>query len=141
MAVFNLFNCFVQDVGRAVHNLHADTFKVLLTDTAPVATNTVKGNITEIAAGGGYTTGGLTLSVTSFTQNSGEAVWLIADKQIDASGGDIGPFRYAAIYNDTSALDSLVGWYDYGSEITITNGSSRTMDFDVTNGVITLGPL
>ena len=140
MAVFNLFNCFVQDVGRAVHNLQSDTFKVLLTDTAPVATNAVKGDITEISAGSGYTSGGLTLTISSFTQTSGEAAWLITDKQIDASGGDIGPFRYAVIYNDTSPLDSLVGWYDYGSEITITNGSSRTMDLDATNGVIQLGP-
>ena len=46
MATFK-FNIFVQDVGRKVHNLNTDTLKIMLTNTAPVATNAVDGDITE----------------------------------------------------------------------------------------------
>ena len=58
MASFQKFNAFVADVANKVHNLGADTLKILLTDTAPVATNAVKANLTEIAAGNGYAAGG-----------------------------------------------------------------------------------
>lgn len=58
MATFNKFNAFVQDLTRKVHNLNSDTLKILLTNVAPVATNAVKADLTEIAAGNGYTAGG-----------------------------------------------------------------------------------
>ena len=57
MANFNKFNAFVADVANKVHNLGSDTLKVLLTNTAPVATNAVKADLTEIAAGNGYSAG------------------------------------------------------------------------------------
>ena len=58
MPAFNKFNSFVEARGRGVHNLHADTLKVMLTNVAPVAANAVKADITEIAAGAGYSAGG-----------------------------------------------------------------------------------
>jgi len=136
VAVANKFNSFVADVNNKVHNLGADTLKLMLTNTAPVATNTVKANITEIGAGNGYSAGGTALVVTSSAQVSG-TYRLIANNVIfTASGGTIGPFRYLVLYNDTAGSKQLICWYDYGSAVTLNNGDSFTHAFDGTNGVL-----
>ena len=140
MATFSKFNCFTEDLAEKVHNLGADTLKVLLTNTAPTASNTVKANLTEISAGNGYTAGGTAASITSSAQSSGTYKLVLADVVFTAAGGSIGPFRYAILYNDTptSPADPLIGWYDYGSSITLADGETLTVDFDPTNGVLTL---
>ena len=137
---FSKFNCFTEDLAEKVHNLGADTLKVLLTNTAPTASNTVKANLTEISAGNGYTAGGTAASITSSAQSSGTYKLVLADVVFTAAGGSIGPFRYAILYNDTptSPADPLIGWYDYGSSITLADGETLTVDFDPTNGVLTL---
>ncbi len=135
MATFNKFNSFVEALAEKVHNLGSDTLKVMLTNSAPVATNTVKANLTEIAAGNGYLAGGHTLAVSSSAQTSGTYRLITGDVTITATGA-IGPFRYAAIYNDTATNDELIGWFDYGSSITLQNGESFTIDTDPTNGII-----
>ena len=77
MAAFNKFNCFVGDVGLQLHNLNTDTLKVMLTNTTPVATNTIKTNLTEISAGNGYTAGGVdTVSTATFTAADATAFWI-----------------------------------------------------------------
>ena len=140
MATFNKFHAFVEHLAEGVHNLGADTLKIMLTNTAPVATNSVKANLTEIAAGNGYTAGGTAASITSSGQTSGTYKLVLGDVVITASGGSIGPFRYAVLYNDTptSPADPLIGWWDYGSALTLANGESITWDADPTNGVLTL---
>lgn len=140
MAAFNKFNQFVEDLAEKVHNLGSDTLKVLLTNTTPVATNSVKANLTEISAGNGYTAGGTAASITSSAQTSGTYKLVLGDVVFTASGGSIGPFRYAVLYNDTptSPADPLIGWYDYGSSITLADTETLTVDFDATNGVLTL---
>lgn len=140
MAAFNKFNAFVEDVAEKVHNLGADTLKVMLTNTAPVATNSVKADLVEITAGNGYTAGGTAATITSSAQTSGTYKLVLADVVFTASGGSIGPFRYAVLYNDTPTVpaDPLIGWYDYGSSITLLDTEPFTVDFDATNGVLTL---
>jgi hypothetical protein len=141
MATFNKFNAFVEHLAEGVHNLQSHTLKVMLTNTAPVATNSVRADLTEIAAGNGYTAGGTAASVTSSAQTSGTYKLVLGDVVITASGGSIGPFRYAVLYNDTptSPADPLIGWWDYGSALTLANGESITWDADPTTGVLTLG--
>lgn len=138
MATFNKFQAFVENVAEKVHNLGADTLKVMLTNTAPVATNAVKADLTEISAGNGYTAGGTAASISSSSQSSGTYKLVLADVVFTAAGGSIGPFRYAVLYNDTptSPADPLVGWWDYGSSITLADGESFTADFDGTTGVL-----
>lgn len=138
MAAFNKFRAFVEAVAEKVHNLGADTLKVLLTNTAPVNTNAVKADLTEISAGNGYTAGGAAASITSSSQSAGTYKLVLGDVVFTASGGSIGPFRYAVLYNDTAANDELIGWWDYGSSITLASGETFTVDFDPTNGVLTL---
>jgi hypothetical protein len=140
MATFNKFNAFVEHLAEKVHNLESDTLKVLLTNTAPVATNAVKADLTEISAGNGYTAGGTQATQSSSAQTSGTYKLVLADVVFTASGATIGPFRYAVLYNDTptSPADPLIGYYDYGSSITLADTETFTVDFDGSNGVLTL---
>lgn len=138
MAVFNKFNVFAGDVGSKVHNLTTDVLKVMLSDVAPVATNTVKSNITEIAAGNGYAAGGLAASFVSWSQVSGVWKLVIGQPLFTASGGSIAQFRYQVLYNSTAASGNLIGWVDNGAEVNVTNGNSFQVQFDQTNGVFTL---
>lgn len=137
MATYNKIQDYVEQVNKAVHNWSSHTYKAMLTNSAPIATNTIAANLTEISAGNGYTAGGMTLDTVTLSESSGTAKVTIADEVLTASGGSIGPFRYVAVYNDTatSPADALVMWYDYGSSITLASGESLTIDFDPTNGL------
>ena len=139
MATFNKFHPFVEAIAEKVHNLGTDTLKVMLTNTAPVNTNSVKTDITEISAGNGYTAGGNTATQTSSSQTSGTYTLVLADPASwTASGGSIATFRYAVLYNDTAASKNLIGWWDYGSAVSLASGDSFTVDFDAGTGVLTL---
>jgi hypothetical protein len=138
MASFNKFNAFVEDVAEKVHNQQSDTHKVMLTNTAPVATNAVKADITEISAGNGYTAGGTQATLVSSSQSSGSYTLKLNNVTFTASAGSIGPFRYCVLYNSTPASGNLIGWYDYGAALTITASNSFQVQFDPTNGVLTL---
>lgn len=141
MAAYNKFNCFVEDCAEQKHNLATDTLMVMLTNTAPVATNTVKSDIAEIAIGNGYVAGGVQAVQSSSAQTGGLYKLVCADPQITASGGSIGPFRYAVVFNNTHASKPLIGWFDYGAPgLTLTNGNSLVVDMDQVNGLLTLGP-
>lgn len=134
------FNVFSENLAEGVHNLQANTLKAMLTNTAPVATNAVKADITEISAGNGYTAGGVTVPVASSSQTSGTYKLVLTDSVYTAAGGTIGPFRYAVIYNDTqtSPAKPLIGWLDYGAAISLLDGETLTLDFDPSAGILTL---
>lgn len=140
MAAFTKFNAFVEHCAEKVHDLGADTLKVMLTNTAPVATNSVKADLTEISAGNGYTAGGTAVTITASSQTSGTYKLVGNDVVFTASGGTIGPFRYAVLYNDTptSPADPLVGFWDYGSAVTLNSGETFTVDLDQAGGILTL---
>lgn len=138
MPTYNKFQQFAEDVAEAVHNLGADTLKVMLTNVAPVATNSVKTDLTEIAAGNGYTAGGSAVTITSSAQASGTYKLVGTDVVFTASGGAIAQFRYAVLYNDTEVSDKLIAWWDNGSAIDLADGESCTIDFDATNGILQL---
>lgn len=139
MALYQKFNQFVEDLAKKVHNLNSDTLKVMLTNTAPVAGNSVMADLTEIAAGNGYTAGGSAATFVSGAQSSGTYKLVLNDVTFTASGGSIGPFRYAVLYNDTptSPADPLIAFWDYGTSITLTNGNSFTVNLDQSAGVFT----
>ena len=136
MAAFVKFNSFVEALGRKVHNLNADTLKVVLCNTAPVAANAVLADLTQIANGNGYTTGGSTAASNAYSQTGGVAKLTATDVVFTASGA-VGPFRYAALYNDTATNGELIGFWDYGSSITMASGDTFTVDFDATTGILT----
>ena len=136
MAAFNKFQPFAEDAYEGVHNLGSDTLKILLTNVAPAATDGQISQLTEIAAGNGYTAGGTTVTITASGQTGGTYKLEGNDVTFTASGGAIGPFRYAHLYNDTSASDRLIGSWDNGSSETLNDGESITLDFSDANGIL-----
>jgi hypothetical protein len=139
MAAFNKFDSFVEALAEKTHNLGSDVLKVMLTNSAPIASNTVKANLTEISAGNGYTAGGNTATVSSSAQTSGTYKLVLADPATwTATGGSIGRLRYAVLYNDTATSKELIGWWDYGSSVTLATGETFTVDLDNVNGVLTI---
>jgi hypothetical protein len=124
-------------VAEKVHNLGADALTYALTNVAPVATNTILANLTQIS----YTNlSSRVPTITSSAQTSGTYKLVLADLILTASGGSVGPFRYVVLYNDTptSPADPLIGWWDYASSITLADGETFTVDADPTNGVLTI---
>jgi hypothetical protein len=133
VATFNKYQQFVEDLGNKVHDLVGtnDTLKVALTNTAPnAATHAVLADITEISAGNGYSAGGADTQ-NDGTESGGTLTVTGVDVVFTASGGSIGPFRYVVLYNDTptSPADPLIGWWDYGSNVTLLAGETFTVDF------------
>jgi len=133
MASFNKFQDFVEQLGKGVHQLHSGghTLKVYLSNTAPSASlHAVKADLAEIAmtneanhgAGGGDIQ-------NDFTEAGGVGTLTGVDVVFQATGGPVGPFRYVVLYNDTPVGDNLIGWWDYGSSITLNDGESFTVNF------------
>lgn len=137
MASFNKFNCFVEDLAEKKHNLGSDQLVVALcaAANAPVATNTVLANLTQIS----YTNcSSRNITTSTSSQTSGTYRLVLTDLTLTASGGAIAAFRYVVIYNDTASNDELIGWYDYGSDLTVASGESLLIDFDGSNGLLSL---
>lgn len=131
MAAFVKFQDFVEQLGLAKHNLNTDAHLVMLTSLAPVATNTVKVDLTEIAAGNGYTAGGIdTLNTWAEVTGTGtltgtKAVWTCVTAPMAS-------FRYVTIYNDTQTVPAkpLIGFWDYGAALILQVGETFSVKFN-----------
>ena len=139
MAAFNKINAFVENMAEKVHNLGVDalTIALLASANAPVATNSILGDLTQIS----YTNLSARVpTISSSAQSTGTYKLVLADLVLTASGGSVAAFRYPVLFNDTptSPADPLIGWWDYGSNLTLADGETFTLDFDATNGVIQL---
>lgn len=107
-----------------------DTLNIALTNTAPnVATHTVRGDITELTTGNGYT------QDTHDTQNdatrTGGTITVTGVDVVITASGAVGPFRYPVWYDTTSTTppDPLIAYWDYGSSPTLASGETFTVDF------------
>lgn len=144
MASFVKINDFV---ANAVENmdLESDQLVIALSNTAPSSEssnptadgNGILGNVTQVS----YSNlSSRNLTTTSSGQSGGVYKLVLADLTLTASGGSVAAFRYVYIYNDTvtSPADPLIGYYDYGSSLTLNDGDTFTIDFSPSNGVIQL---
>lgn len=134
MATYNKFQDFSEQLNRGVHNFGSHTFKVALTNTAPVATQTGLDTVTNHpapAAANGYTAGG-TATTIAVSETAGTTTITGTQVVFTASGGNLGPFRYAILYNDsaTSPADALIAYADYGSSITLADTETFTVKFN-----------
>jgi hypothetical protein len=142
MATFSKFNCFVENLAEGVHNLQSHQLTVTLTDVSP--SNAANAVITDITACTGLANLGaasarnISLAATSpSTQAAGVYKLVVQDLVLTASPA-VGPFRYAVVYNSTASTSPLIGFYDYGSSITLNTGETLTLDFDQSAGLLTL---
>jgi len=135
MASYNKINKFVEAVAEKVHNLGSDQLVIALTNTAHTSTWGQLSDLTEIA----YTNlSSRNITTTTSAQTAGTYKLVLADLTLTSSGGTTGPFQYVYIYNDTATNDELIGYYDYGSAVTLQDGDTFTIDFDASNGVLTI---
>ena len=144
MASFVKYDTFVSDLANKVHDLlgtagsGADTLKVMLSNAAPnVATHAVRADVSEISGGNGYSSGGS--AATNVGTASGGTLTVVGTDVVFTASGAVGPFRYAILYNDTptSPADPLIGYWDYGSSISLANGETFTVDFGASLFTIT----
>ena len=129
MASPTFFNAWKDNVVEVVHS-GTDQFVVALTAAAnaPVATNSVLADLTQIS----YTNlSSRNITTSSSSQTSGTYSLVFADLVLTASGGSVATFRYVVIYDDTpsSPADPLVLFYDYGSNVTLLDTETFTLDF------------
>jgi hypothetical protein len=127
-ATYNGFQDFTEQLVKGTHNFSSNVFKVYLSNDTPSASaDAVKADLGEITGGNGYTSGGET-TTTSVSETGGTAT--VTGTQVSwTATGTMATFRYVVLYNDTSASDNLVAWWDYGSAISLTTGESFTVKF------------
>ena len=141
MATFNRFQSFVEALAEKKHDLGSDTFYVQLLATAPdAAADAVETDLpADLSTAGGYTAGGVSCgTATSSAQTGGTYKLCIADKVITCVTDPIGPFRYVVLLNNSATNKELLGYYDYGSSITLQDTETFTINFDDANGVLTI---
>jgi len=142
MASFTKVNDFVVNLANAM-DLDADTLIVALSNTDPTSGtdvtadgNGILANVSQIS----YTNlSSRTLANVTSTQTSGTYKLSADDLTLTASGGSVAAFRYIVIYDDsvTSPADPVIGYYDYGTSLTLNDGDTFTIDIG-TNGILTL---
>ena len=128
MATYNKFNSFVEALAEGKHNLSTDTLKVALSNASNAPSASADAVLADITTVSVANLDNVTLSVTSSSQTSGTYKLVVDDKTMTASGA-VGPFQYIIIYDDTSANDELICYFDYGSEVTLASGDTFKLDF------------
>jgi hypothetical protein len=130
-------NSFVEALAEKVHNLGSDTFKVALCNAAnaPTATTTKLADLTTIDH---TNLSDRTVAITSSAQTSGTYKLVLTDLTLTTSGA-VPTFRYVVLYNDTAANDEVIGYYDYGADVTFNvSGEEFRIDFDASAGALTI---
>lgn len=139
MASYVKFQAFVEHLAEKVHNLGSDQLKIALTNSAPdAAADAVLADLPTEVTYTNLSTRNITTS--SSAQTSGTYKLVLTDLVLTTTGGSTGPLRYVILYNDTptSPADPLIGYWDYGSSITLADGETLTIDFDASAGVLTI---
>lgn len=135
MATFTKVNSFVEALAEKKINLGGTGLTIALTNTAHTSTWTKLSELTEVS----YTNlSSRVITVSSSAQTSGTYKLIVNDLVLTSTSGTTGPFRYVYIYDDSATDDDLICYYDYGSSITLNDGDTFTIDFDGTNGVLTI---
>lgn len=135
MAVsFSKINSFVKNLAEQKIDLSGNGLTIALTNTPHNAAWDELADLTQIS----YTNlSSRVCTVSSSSQTAGTYKLVLADLTLTASGA-VGPFQYFYLYDDNSTGDKLIGYYDYGSTITLSTGETVTLDFDASNGVLTI---
>jgi hypothetical protein len=136
MATFQVVDEFVKNLSDKLIDMNSDTFKAVITNTAPTkAGSALLADLTEIASTGGYAA--VTITTPTFTETAaGSGIWEFDCDAFawTATGAAFATARYIAIYSDTSTGDCLIGFADLGSftlaedaTLTVTPGSNGVL--------------
>ena len=136
MASYSKIQIFVLDIAEGVHTLDSEQLTVALVTqaNAPVTTNSLLADLTEI----NYANlSSRNITLTSSTHTTGTYKLILADLVLTASAA-VATFRHVIIYNDGTAVKTnpLIAYYDHGSDVTLANGETFTIDFDDSNGFL-----
>ena len=137
MAGYNKYQSFAEALTENA-NCGTDTWRVILSNTAPAVTDVTQADAAELTTSGGYTVNGNTCAVSSSSQSGGVYKLVLASPaQWVASGGGF-TFQYVILWNQT--LDVLAGWWDNGAPIVMDGSRADTFDaqFSGSNGVFTV---
>ena len=145
MATFTFIDAFKDFQGACVPDMDFtnDQFTIYLSDNAPIiATDSVKADIPNITEENGYAEINLTTTWVETAGGSGIFVLRHNAEFITwtATPGGFGPFRYAVVYNNTvtTPLDLLVGFWDNGTSISVTDTNFFRVDLNATFDVFNL---
>lgn len=140
MHIFNKFYPFVEHLAEKVHNLGSDSLKIALCPTGnpPILTNSQLSDLNTLST---VNLDDVSLTVNSSSQTNGLYKLDVANKTITNTGSATGPFQYIVVYNDTptSPVDPLIGYYDYGTGVTLSTNESMVINFDSTYGLLSIG--
>jgi len=135
MATFTKINSFVENLAEKKIDLSGAGLTVALTNTAHTAGWDELADLTEVA----YTNlSSRVITVATSAQTSGTYKLVLTDLVLTSTGGATGPFQYIYVYDDGSTGDKLIAYYDYGSALTLSDSDSLTLNFDGTNGFLTI---
>ena len=136
MATYNKYTAGVESLLEVI-NAGADSWKIALANSINIADTTFTPGTSDLATGGGYTQGGNAAAIISSTHTAGTfSLKLTSPTMWTGTGAGFGPFRYIILYNSTNNIP--VGYWDYGSSISVTAGSTFTPSLDESNGVFTV---
>lgn len=131
MAAFNKFNLTVQKFVTGLVNTNADTLRLALFTTSPLAADsvyaaTLAGGGAEVASGNGYTAKGNSgVGVAANVAGTTTMRTAAAIPAWTASAAGFS-FRYPVFFDDTAAADDLLGWWDYGSTLVLNGANGDT---------------
>jgi hypothetical protein len=134
-SAWNKFYIAAADLGNKIHDLGSDSLNFLLVNVAPTTASTVYSSFTDLSTADGYTAGGQTVGSTAFSETGGLAT-LTGSNVIWTATGSLGPFRYTPLYNDTASGKNALGYYDYGSGVTLSAG--ETLTINISSGIFTI---
>jgi len=134
-ASFVKYNSFAEALVEGV-NAGTDTWRVILSNTAPDAADAAQADAAELSTSGGYTANGNTAAVSSSTQSGGTYKLVLSSPTAWTGSGGGFTARYAILWNQTA--DKLAGYWDYGSSQAVAAGETFTVTLDGTNGVFTV---
>jgi hypothetical protein len=138
MATLTLFDAFLEDLAEGVHNLSSGALIWALTNAANAPDAAADAGLADLTVISYTNLSSRAITTASSSQTAGLYKLVINDLVLSASGGSVAAFRYLNMYNDTSTGDRLIGYLDYGSDLTLANGESLTIDADGTNGILQL---
>lgn len=138
MATLVLFDAFLEDLAEGVHNLASGALIWALCNAANAPDAAADAQLSDITTIAYTNLSSRAVTTSSSSQTSGLYKLVINDLVLSASGGSVAAFRYLVLYNDSATNDRLIGYLDYGSDLTLANGESLTIDADGTNGILQL---